>query len=366
MGVTVERVSAADLSPDEFVLKYVAENTPVILQGALAESWATSLHWTPGTFADIAPPDTTVRVAPLMADGRDKWVESAALWPGSDKAESLAGVIHDDLVLAVAAARIDVPVSDFVASLRGEGTLPSLYADGASNLQHSFGFLESELPGFPRLGESLLFKRKDLWLGSKTLSTLHFDNYENLFAQLVGEKEFVLCPPGDTRYLVDGRLRKAYATWQASAGEGSKGVFERTAEGLSEETALNYAVYDIDSPPEEYAERAAKLRRTVVRVRAGEVLYLPFGWWHQVRAIPAEHGLCASAASFFEPFFVRLQPKSFSTMGPLLPNPKYRKLCSRLGLDSDDDDDDDNAAADQKPGKGAGSGKGAASGGYNR
>eukprot|EP00913_Durusdinium_trenchii_P026038 g24429.t1 len=216
------------------------------------------------------------------------------------------GVVHGNLVLAVAASRIEVSLADFVASLRKEGQWPALYADGAANLEKSFEFLRCKLPGFPALGERLLFKRTDLWLGGETLSTLHFDNVENLFAQLVGEKEFLLCPPGDTPLLADGRLRKAYATWQAS--EGSKGNFERKAEGLSDEAVMNYAVYDVDDPPEEYAELAAQLRKTVVTVRAGEVLYLPFGWWHQVRGRPSPSGLCCSAASFFQPFFAVAVP----------------------------------------------------------
>lgn len=175
---------------------------------------------------------------------------------------------------------------------------------------------------------------------------MHVDNCANLFVQLVGEKEFILCPPGDAQYLVDGRLRKAYATWCAGERQDESatnscryGHIERTADGISEEAVLNYAAYDIDNPPPEYAKNAAKLRRTVVRVRPGEVLFLPFGWWHQVRAIPAESGLCASAASFFEPFFVRLQPKSLPRPGRIIPNPKYKNICERLGLADDSDDE---------------------------
>lgn len=208
-GIAVERVAAADLTPDSFVQKYVVENTPVILTGALPKSWETALSWTPERLLEMAPTDAVVKVAPLPADGRDKWVESADLWPDSE-AEPLPGVVRSDVVLAVAASRIEVPMSDFVASLRGHQAMPACYADGAGNMQHSFSFLQSQLEGFPPLGESLIFNRTDMWLGGKTLSTLHFDNYENLFVQLVGEKEFVLCPPGDTDLLVHGRLRKAY------------------------------------------------------------------------------------------------------------------------------------------------------------
>merc|ERR1712224_190496 len=72
-----------------------------------------------------------------------------------------------------------------------------------------------------------------------------------------------------------------------------------------------------------------KLRPTKVRVREGEVLYLPFGWWHQVRGYPAANGLCASLAMYFDPFFVRVSPKGSSRLGVLVPNPKYRNLCER-------------------------------------
>eukprot|EP00747_Dinoflagellata_sp_TGD_P031306 gnl/TRDRNA2_/TRDRNA2_135197_c0_seq1.p1 gnl/TRDRNA2_/TRDRNA2_135197_c0~~gnl/TRDRNA2_/TRDRNA2_135197_c0_seq1.p1 ORF type:complete len:410 (+),score=95.91 gnl/TRDRNA2_/TRDRNA2_135197_c0_seq1:48-1277(+) len=348
----VQYISALDLSPDEFVRRYVAENTPVILTDCLSsEAWARAREWTPERLAELAPPGSCVHVAPLQADGRDKWLESADLWPGAAELEPLPGIVHPDRILAVAAARIDVSVDDFAASLHGRGPLPALYADGASNFDKSFGFLAKDLPGPPAVGDSLLFKRLDMWLGSRTFSTLHFDNYENLFAQLVGEKEFLLMPPGDTSRLVDGRLRKAYLSRREEDG-----VYERRASGLSDEAVMNYAAYDIHAPPAEYAERAGKLRRTVVRVRAGEVLYLPFGWWHQVTATPAEHGLCASAAFFFEPFFVRLQPKALAKAGPLLPNPKYRELCARLGLDDSDDDEQKPLAGEAAKAKGKGKG----------
>lgn len=337
----IERMAASELDPDEFVRRFVSENTPVILEGALSEAWASTFAWTPGTLSALAPHGASVRVAPLMADGRDKWVESSSLWPGSETWEPLPGVIHHDRVLAVAAARIEVSLADFAASLRGEGRLPPLYADGASNLERSFDFLAQHVPQPPAVGQSLSFRRVDLWLGGRTLSTLHFDNYENLFVQLVGHKEFVLCPPGDTSRLVDGRLRKAYATWIAD--DAGSGHFERTEEGGSAEAVMNYAAYDIDGPPAKYAAAAAKLHRVIVRVGPGEVLYIPFGWWHQVRAVPAENGLCASAAAFYEPFFCRLQPKSMTCPGPLLVNPKYKELCRRLKLDESDSEGDGRA-----------------------
>lgn len=345
MAEDVVRISAKDLDADTFVTRFVAENTPVIITDALSDAWSGPLSWTPSKLQELAPDNLQVRVAPLMADGRDKWIESAELWPGVEKVKPLPGILHTDRVLAVAAARINVPIQDFVASLRGDGSLPSLYADGANNFQHSFSFLASQLPTSLDLGASLLFKTVHLWLGGKTHSTLHNDNYENLFVQLVGDKEFTLCPPGDSSKLVDGRLRKVYASWRQEDGS-----FERTASGISDEAVLNYAAYNIDSPPPEYVEQASNLRRTTIRVKAGEIFYLPFAWWHEVRAVPAEDGLCASAAFFYDPFFVRLQPKAQTKPGPIVPNPKYRKICERLGLNDSSDEEDDATKNDSKAG----------------
>lgn len=92
----VARVAAADLHPDDFVRQFVAENTPVILEGALSPDWQGPMAWTPEALARLAPPGASVRVAPLMEDGRDKWVESADLWPGASDLEALPGVLHED------------------------------------------------------------------------------------------------------------------------------------------------------------------------------------------------------------------------------------------------------------------------------
>mmetsp|Transcript_24218 Transcript_24218/g.55297 ORF Transcript_24218/g.55297 Transcript_24218/m.55297 type:complete len:255 (+) Transcript_24218:215-979(+) len=134
-----------------------------------------------------------------------------------------------------------------------------------------------------------------------------------------------------SKNLVDGRLRKVYYTWTGDD-------FERCPAGVSNEAVLNYAAYDIHDPPEEYKDRACALRPLEVEVGPGEVLYLPFGWWHEVYAVPYE-GLCASVSFMYEPLFVRLQPKHRPVLGPLMFNPKYRPTFEELGLMEDSEED---------------------------
>ena len=63
-----------------------------------------------------------------------------------------------------------------------------------------------------------------------------------------------------------------------------------------------------------------------MRVHAGDVLYLPFGWWHEVHAEPdeARGGLCASISHFYHPFWCRLGDKRTTRLGEMLVNPRYR------------------------------------------
>jgi hypothetical protein len=106
-----------------------------------------------------------------------------------------------------------------------------------------------------------------------------------------------------------------------------------------------------------------------IDVRAGELLYLPFGWWHQVYSQPDcgadGGGLCASVSHSYTPFFCRLGGRATARLGPIGVNPAYRVLAnacaqgefvrrsatagtdvSSSGSASDDDDSEDTEAAD--------------------
>ena len=56
------------------------------------------------------------------------------------------------------------------------------------------------------------------------------------------------------------------------------------------------------------------------------MLYLPFGWWHEVHSHPSDDagGMCASVSHFYTPFFCR--PGGTSKLGPLLMNARYMRL----------------------------------------
>jgi hypothetical protein len=97
-----------------------------------------------------------------------------------------------------------------------------------------------------------------MWLGpAGTVTPLHCDFDDNLFAQIWGSKRFVLYPPHHGQYLY---TREANPVLYASK-------------------------FDPDAPDYESMPLARQAQPLECIVQPGELLFLPAGWYHQVRAL---------------------------------------------------------------------------------
>lgn len=96
------------------------------------------------------------------------------------------------------------------------------------------------------------------WLGpARTVTPLHCDYDDNLFAQLLGTKRIFLAPPHHDEFL--------YAT---------------------EATPLLFASrFDPEAPDFEQFPLARQATLVECIVKPGDMLYVPAGWYHQVRAL---------------------------------------------------------------------------------
>ena len=303
-----ERVAEVSTPPcaEAFYAECVRRNVPLVIRGG-ARAWP-AMQWSPDHFEAYGHFEVTV--APLQADGPhahlDKWLEPAELW---EHEEADPEVIDAQQLLVVSASRVRMRMCEFLRLLRPDSSKTvTFYADGAGNLAHSFPFLRDDFTP-PPFAAALELKRADLWIGGRSVSRMHFDNLDNVFAQVVGSKTFVLAPPDEGAALQGGRrLRKAANAYTPPGG------FAREGGGVLHETVLNYLGVE---PP-------ASLPTVRVTLRPGDMLYLPFGWWHEVHGEPdASSGLCASVSHFYQPFFCRLGGRRNTRLGRMIASPRY-------------------------------------------
>lgn len=114
----------------------------------------------------------------------------------------------------------------------------------------------------------------NLWIGnSRSVTALHRDNYENIYAQIIGRKHFVLLPPVCHPCVNEQRL--APATY-ARNPDGT-GLTLEEDDGDRREP-VPFATWDPDVPERNatlYSPLAKPMR---VTLDPGDFLYLPAMW----------------------------------------------------------------------------------------
>jgi len=175
----------------------------------------------------------------------------------------------------------DVPVSVAVSVDRagwhpavpqrqGKYTLPQVplrdavrWITSAELTDREFYVPHEPIQRFPRLCQDVTFptpleeSRVNIWFGSaNTLSGLHHDRSPNWYAQVFGEKRFILFSPDQVNSLYP-----------------QSGI-------LGHASAVDPVQPDLKAFP-----RFAEAKPIEVTVKAGEVLFLPSFWWHHVTSL---------------------------------------------------------------------------------
>ena len=169
-------------------------------------------------------------------------------------------------------------------------------------------------PGSLAIADWLMPKKHLLWMGpGGTIGSTHYDPYENLMLMVAGEKTFFLAPPDD------GPKLGAYtpmAQGQLDVVDDARGE----AVGLRREAAAvgtpltvhHYAAASLSTPADAqpHVPRLAEATVFNCTVRAGEVLYNPAYWWHEVlSAAPPGRGRPSVGINwFFEAYYQRVLP----------------------------------------------------------
>ena len=125
----------------------------------------------------------------------------------------------------------------------------------------------------------------NFWLGTSASTTsLHRDNYENVYAQIKGAKSFVLLPPTEASCVNEQFLPcSTYVRedgWSVSLDE--------------PEMKVPVAVWDPDRPYENTTRFSELSRPLRVKLQEGDLMYLPSCWYHKVMQETCEEGFCCS------------------------------------------------------------------------
>jgi hypothetical protein len=213
-------------SSQHFLDSYYAPGRPVVIERAI-DHWPALKRWTPDYL-------------------RRKVGEARIEYQGGRDAKpdfEIDGYSHKQVM----------PFGDYLDRIAGgSGNDAYITANNSAANRAALAPLERDL-GF--IDNYLTREHGMMWIGpAGTFTPLHFDLTNNLIAQIVGRKRVILLPPSESARLHHGRH-----------------VFSAVRD-LEDEAQL--ALYP----------SAREARRFIVDLGAGDLLYSPIGWWHQVRA----------------------------------------------------------------------------------
>ena len=225
-----------DIRPEEFLSDFYAENRPLVVRG-FASDWPAVRKWSPEYFREHFG-DSEVSIT----DGR----ESDPHYDRNQEQHRRTTCMRD-LVQRIESTDTS---NDFYMVARDRAFWKPDMAPLLDDIPTDHGLLDPEK------------KRQStvLWFGPKgTLTPLHHDNTNILFVQVYGRKTIHLVAPDET------------ALWGMANGIYATGV-------------------DPVSPPHELQDVSFQK----VELHPGDMLFLPVGWWHHVRAESVSISLAAN------------------------------------------------------------------------
>ena len=218
-------LTAENLSGEDFLHGFYAPGRPVLIKGAMA-GWPALERWTPDYLAD--------RIGDAMIEYQGGRSSAADYELKKDKHRKRA------------------PLRQFIDLVRSGGNAAYLTASNSATNAPALAPLNTDLG---HIDAYLHSPQGMLWIGGAGAFTpLHFDLTNNLLAQVTGTKRVILIPPSQTSRLAHRNH-----------------VFSDVRD-VTDEARLKLH------------PQARDLLRYEVMLTPGDLLFIPIGWWHQVRS----------------------------------------------------------------------------------
>jgi len=228
-----------DLEPDVFITNFYHTKRPVVVRGAIKNTMAVKT-WTPDYFTKVLQE----KEVPL------------SLWSPAD-------CINNQFY---SLKKVKLTIQQMMTLFTDDATVNSL--TGRVYLQNhplnEFADIREHIapPAFCNLINLTQFA-PHLWCGQNdTLTQLHFDELDNIFLQIYGQKSITLFPPTDTRFLFQHKPDKHI--WL-------RNVHRSRIPGT--DLLDNYATMHRHATPYH------------VHMRETDALFIPKHWWHEVRGL---------------------------------------------------------------------------------
>ena len=177
-----------------------------------------------------------------------------------------------------------------------------MYVSENDNLRQEYATLFQDVPSDIAFARIALEKEADainLWIGNdRSVTSLHKDNYENLYGQIRGSKHFILLPPIEMPCVNEQLLPRArYKPTEGSLTTHSDELAINVEDG---DELLPIPTWDPDDPggrPSTYSHLSQSLR---VTLEEGDLLYLPAMWYHKVQQTPGNEGFACAVNYWYD------------------------------------------------------------------
>ncbi len=271
------------LDPEEFSQSFLLQNRPVIIRGAIAH-WPAIQKWSPEYLR------TMVEGAKVVIQSKSDYGPSGSKRHFEESKETDFAEVVDMMTLD------DAPDLSYVRQTRVWKDIEPLVADvqplryGPANLAKTDG---------------------NLWIGpAGTIAQMHWDPGHNLFAQIRGEKKWILVPPSESHMtyankfslseiIQDSGVRERFPAFVENMERtmaSSASVEDLVGHGFSDSerrliyswlAQMNNCDVNAEEPDPEKTPLFLTAHRHEGMLKAGDLMFIPIGWRHFVRSMSA-------------------------------------------------------------------------------
>jgi hypothetical protein len=271
------------LDPEDFSRAFLLQNRPVIMRRAIAH-WPAVQKWSPEYLR------TMVEGAKVVIQSKSDYGLSGSKRHFEESKEVDFAKVVDMMTLD------DAPDMSYVRQTRVWKDIAALVDDiqplryGPANLARTDG---------------------NLWIGpAGTIAQMHWDPGHNLFAQIRGEKKWILVPPSESHMTYGNRFSLSEIVKDSRIREGFPALLENMEKTMASSASLedlvnngfndserrllyswlaqmNNCDVNAEEPDPEKTPLFLAAHRYEGTLSAGDLMFIPFGWRHYVRSMSA-------------------------------------------------------------------------------